>query len=236
MIHAIKIVNSDVIEETHILSILPVIYLSLNIIELATLTTIAEFLLTQICDGTGKNTMWTELLPRIFHIIIRNGYKKYCTSGDLMITGYNFRTRFVDKLIKSSQTWKKSVIPDISSMFKQGVPLTPNERYLFFDKLCNLLMKLDPSDLSTFSYNLFQASFEPKLFVGVLFSLDKYFRHHYWIRSKKPTESEPTQSSVMAAVPESSFRREEDVIISQIFYQLEYNFSEQSLTNALRVC
>lgn len=89
--------------------------------------------------------------------------------------------------------------------------------------------------IGTFSYHLFQASLSPKLFVGVLLALDKYFRHYYWKKMKSSGESEPTQSSVMAAFPEGRFRQEEDVIISQMFYEMEYNFTEERLANSLKV-
>ncbi|XP_063695943.1 Fanconi anemia group I protein homolog isoform X2 [Culicoides brevitarsis] len=232
IIHSLKIIDSDKIEETHLLSILPVLYLSLNYVELSTLTFLADFLLSQICDGCC-NKMWTEMLPRTIQIIVSNGYRPFATPGDLTITGYNFRSKIVDKLIRSSNKWKKCVIPDIASMLKQGIPLTEKERYLLFDKLCNSMIKLDPSDLSTFSYHLFQASLFPKLFVGTLLSLDKYFRHYNWSRTKVRDSMEPSQPCVIN-VPESRFRREEDVIISQIFFQMEYNFPEESLTNALK--
>lgn len=95
--------------------------------------------------------------------------------------------------------------------------------------------KLDPTSLSTFALHLFHASFEPKLFVGVLLALDKYFRYYYWKKINSSEEPEPTQMSVMEEFPDIRFRREEDVIISQIFYIMEYKFAELSLSNALQV-
>lgn len=95
--------------------------------------------------------------------------------------------------------------------------------------------KLDPPNLSTFAFHLFQASLFPKLFVGVMLSLDKYFRHLYWKKMKPSGQTEPTQNSLLEAFPEGRFLIEEDVIISQIFYEMEYNFPEESLSNALKV-
>lgn len=117
MIHSLKIINSDDIEETHLLSILPVLYLYLNHMELSALTALAEFLLTQISDGTGKNTMWTELLPRIIQIIVRSGSHYFVTiSSNLKYLGYNYRSILVGQLIDI--TWKRNVIPDIALMLK----------------------------------------------------------------------------------------------------------------------
>lgn len=96
--------------------------------------------------------------------------------------------------------------------------------------------KLDPKSLSTFAYHLFQASFNPKLFVGVLLALDKYFHYYYWKKRKSSDEPEPTQISVYKGFEDlTRFRREEDVIISQMFYEMEYNFPEESLSFALKV-
>lgn len=118
MIHSLKVINSADIAETHLLSIWPVLYLKLNNVALSTLTFLAEFLLSQIMDGTGKNRLWTELLPRIMQIIVVNGCKDFVTPDDLTLSGYSYRTKFVNMLINSSDSWKRNVIPDIASMLK----------------------------------------------------------------------------------------------------------------------
>lgn len=105
------------------LSILPVLYLYLNHMELSTLTFLAEFLLSQICEGTSKNSLWTELFPRIIQIIVRNGSKYFVAPNNLTFLGYNYRSKIVDQLINSSHTWKRSVIPDIASMLKYVLEL-----------------------------------------------------------------------------------------------------------------
>lgn len=120
MIHSLEIINSSSIEETHLLSILPVLYLYLNHMELSPLTALAEFLLSQISNASGKNTMWTELLPRIIQIIVRCGSHYFVTiSSNLKYLGYNYRSILVGQLIDI--TWKRNVIPDVALMLKYVV-------------------------------------------------------------------------------------------------------------------
>lgn len=118
MIYSLKIINSADISESALLDIQSVLYIYLNYCPFSTLTFVAESLLMEICDGNGKNTMWTELLPRVIQIVVRNGSEYYITPENVKFLGYNYRTKFVEQLIKSSPSWKPQVIPEIASMLK----------------------------------------------------------------------------------------------------------------------